>query len=48
MNGVDTMAKAAKDNKKQKKNSNESRTDLPDIKTNAQVANTGRSMKDKI
>ena len=40
------MAKAAKNNKK-RQNDNESRTDLPDMKTNAQTANVGKSMKQK-
>lgn len=41
------MAKAAKNNTKKKKTRNESATDLPDIKTNAQTTNVGRSMKNK-
>lgn len=41
------MAKAAKDNKKKKKTGNESATNLPDIKTNAQTSNSGKSMKNK-
>ena len=40
------MANAAKNNKK-RQNGNESRTDLPDMKTNAQTAVTGASMKKK-
>lgn len=42
------MAKAAKDNSKKKKTGNESSTDLPDIKTNVQTLNAGKSMKTKI
>lgn len=42
------MSEAAKNNKKKKKTGNESATDLPDIKTNAQTTNSGKSMKEKI
>lgn len=41
------MPKAAKNNTKKKKTKNESATDLPDIKTNAQTSNSGKSMKNK-
>ena len=41
------MSKASRDNKK-RKNNNDSKTDLPDVKTNAQTADKGKSMKDKI
>ena len=42
------MAKAAKNNKKHNKSNNDSRTDLPDVKTNVQTSNRGKSMKEKI
>ena len=42
------MSKAAKNNKEKSKGSqNESKTDLPDMKTNSQTENTGKSIKEK-
>lgn len=41
------MEKAIK-NSKNNPDKNKSKTDLPDIKTNAQTANTGKSMKTKL
>jgi len=43
------MSKVAKNNKdKNKSDRNKSKTDLPDMKTNSQTENKGKSMKEKI
>ncbi len=39
------MTKKYRDNARQKPSNNTSKTDLPDIKTNAQTKNKGASMK---
>jgi len=43
------MSKESKNNKDTDKSErNKSKTDLPDMKTNSQTENTGKSMKEKI
>lgn len=41
------MARKDRDNPKKNRNNNTSKTDLPDIKTNAQTSNKSPSMKQK-